>query len=141
MERQGGSVDRGDELDDADPMRAVVAIVLCIAVAALCASSSVAAVGKVSSSSAAAKVRVTKRPGRVSPGDKASVTVVVSPKARCTIGVYYSTRRSQAHGLGPKTAKTITWTWGIGSSTKAGTWPVKIDCGKSGKAQTSVTVR
>ena len=92
-------------------------------------------------SSAAATVRVTKRPGRVSPGGKASVTVVVKPKARCTIGVYYSTRKSEAHGLGPKTAKTITWTWGIGSATKHGTWPVKIDCGKSGKAQTSVTVR
>lgn len=39
-------------------------------------------------SSAAASVRVTKRPGRVSPGDKASLTVIVSPKARCTIGVY-----------------------------------------------------
>ena len=92
-------------------------------------------------SSAAATVRVTKRPGRVSPGDSASVTVVVSPKARCTIGVYYSTSKSEARGLGAKTAKTITWTWQIGSSTKAGTWPVKIDCGKSGKAQTSVTVR
>jgi len=92
-------------------------------------------------SSAAAIVRVTKPPGRASPGDKAGVTVVVTPKARCTIGVYYSTRRSEARGLGPKTAKTITWTWGIGSNTKPGTWPVKIDCGKSGKAQTSVTVR
>jgi hypothetical protein len=122
-------------------MRVTVAIVLCAAMAAVLASSSVAAVGKASSASAAATVRVTKRPGRVSPGDKASVTVVVSPKARCTIDVYYSTRKSGAHGLGPKTAKTITWTWGIGSNTKAGTWPIKIDCGKSGKAQTSVTVR
>ena len=92
-------------------------------------------------SSAAATVRVTKKPGRVSPGDTARVTVVVSPKARCTIGVYYSTRKSEARGLGAKTAKTITWTWQIGSSTKAGTWPIKIDCGKSGTARTSVTVR
>lgn len=92
-------------------------------------------------SSAAATVRVTKRPGRVSPGDTASVTVVVSPKARCTIGVYYSSSKSEAKGLGAKTAKTITWTWTVGSNTKAGTWPVKINCGKSGKAQTNVTVR
>ena len=92
-------------------------------------------------SSALAAVRVTKRPGRVSHGDKASVTVVATPRARCTIGVYYSTRRSEARGLGPKTAKTITWTWEIGSNTNPGTWPIKIDCGKSGKAQTSVTVR
>lgn len=92
-------------------------------------------------SSAAATVRVTKRPGRVSTGDKASVTVVVTPKARCTIGVYYSTRKSEAAGLGPRTAKTITWTWTVGSNTKPGSWPVKIDCGKSGKTQTRVTVR
>ena len=92
-------------------------------------------------SSAAATVRITKRPGRVNHGDDASVTVVVSPKARCTIGVYYSTTRSRAHGLGAKTAKTITWTWTVGSNTNPGTWPVKIDCGKSGKAATTVTVR
>ena len=92
-------------------------------------------------SSAAATVKVTKRPGRVSTGDRASVTVVVSPKARCTIGVYYSTRKSEARGLGAKSAKTITWTWTVGSNTKPGTWPIKIDCGKSGKVQTSITVR
>jgi hypothetical protein len=92
-------------------------------------------------SAALAGVRITKRPGRVSPGDKASVTVVVTPRARCTIGVYYSTRRSEARGLGPKTGSTIIWTWAIGSNTKSGTWPIKVDCGKSGKAQTSVTVR
>jgi len=92
-------------------------------------------------SSALAAVRVTERPGRVSPGDKASVTITVSPKARCTIGVYYSTGRSAAHGLGSKYAKTITWTWTVGSATKAGTWPIKIECGKSGTAQTTVVVR
>ena len=90
-------------------------------------------------SSAAATVRVTKRPGRVSPGDTASVTVVVSPKARCTIGVYYSSSQSEESGLGAKPATKITWT--IGPNTKPGTWPVKIDCGKSGKAVTSITVR
>lgn len=93
------------------------------------------------SQAAAATVRITKRPGRVAHGDKASVTVVVTPKARCTIGVYYSTVRSEARGLGPKTAKTITWTWTVGSNTKPGTWPARIDCGKSGRAQTSVTGR
>ena len=92
-------------------------------------------------SAAAAAVRVTKRPGRVSTGDMASVMVSVSPKARCTIGVYYSTTASRAAGLGAKRGTKITWTWRVGSNTKPGTWPVKIDCGKSGKAQTSVTVR
>ena len=91
--------------------------------------------------SAAATVRVTKRPGRVNHGDDASVTVTVSPKARCTIGVHYSTTRSEARGLGAKRGGTITWKWQVGSNTKPGTWPVKIDCGKSGKTQTTVTVR
>jgi hypothetical protein len=92
-------------------------------------------------SAAAAAVRVTKRPGRVSTGDLASVTVTVSPRARCTIGVYYSTTASRAAGLGAKRGTTITWTWRVGSNTKPGTWPVKVDCGKSGKTQTSITVR
>jgi hypothetical protein len=92
-------------------------------------------------SAAVAAVRVTKRPGRVSTGDMASVTVAVSPRARCTIGVYYSTTASRAAGLGAKRGTKVTWTWRVGSNTKPGTWPVKIDCGKSGKAQTSVTVR
>ena len=74
-------------------------------------------------------------------GDMASVTVSVSPRARCTIGVYYSTTASRAAGLGAKRGTKITWTWRVGSNTKPGMWPVKIDCGKSGKTQTSVTVR
>jgi hypothetical protein len=110
-------------------MRLITTLLLAVVVAGILASSALAG------------VRVTKRPGRLSPGDHASVTVAVTPKARCTIGVYYSTRKSEARGLGAKTGRTITWTWVIGSSTKSGTWPVKIDCGKSGKAQTSVTVR
>ena len=92
-------------------------------------------------SSAAAAVRVTMRPGRVATGDMASVTVSVSPRARCTIGVYYSTTASHAAGLGAKRGTKITWTWRVGSNTKPGTWLVKIDCGKSGKAHTSVSVR
>ncbi len=92
-------------------------------------------------SPAAANVRITKKPGKVSTGDTASITVVVSPKARCTIGVFYSTTKSGARGLGAKTGKKITWAWNVGSNTKPGKWPVKINCGKSGKAKTIVTVR
>src|SRR6478609_857551 len=103
-------------------MRRVLIVLLAIALAGVLASSALAA------------VRVTKRPGRVSTGDTASVTVSVSPNARCTIGVYYSTTASRAAGLGAKRGTKITWTWRVGSNTKPGTWPVKIDCGKSGKA-------
>jgi hypothetical protein len=89
---------------------------------------------------ATASVRVTKAPGRVSAGDYATVTVAVSRRARCTIGVYYTTRISEAAGLNSKTAAKITWRWRVGTNTKPGRFPVKIDCGKSGKAQTTISV-
>ena len=92
-------------------------------------------------SSASANVRVMKPAGRVSPGDKASVTIGVSPRSRCTIGVYYSSTRSEARGLGPKRGATIVWTWTVGSATKSGRWPIKIECGKAGTVQTSIVVR
>jgi len=44
-----------------------------------------------------------------------------------------STTRSHARGLGTKTATAITWSWTVGSNTRPGTWPIKIDCGKSGQ--------
>ena len=69
----------------------------------------------------------------VSPNDYASLTVRVSPRARCTIKVVYDTVVSKAKGLGPKTGGQITWRWKVGSSTHAGRWPVVVDCGKSGK--------
>jgi hypothetical protein len=90
---------------------------------------------------AAATVRVTAAPGTVYPGELASTTVVVTPRARCTIGVYYTARKAQARGLGPKSARTITWTWVVGPTTKPGRFPVKIDCGHSGKTQTTIRVR
>ena len=71
--------------------------------------------------------------GTVSPNDTASLTVTVSPKARCTIKVVYETTVSKAAGLGPKTGTKLTWKWKVGSSTHAGRWPVTVDCGKSGK--------
>jgi hypothetical protein len=90
--------------------------------------------------SAAAAVRVTKAPGRVAAGEYASVTVVVIPRARCTIGVYYTTRRSEAAGLGAKSGGRITWRWRVGSRTLPGRFPVKIDCGRAGKTQTTIRV-
>jgi len=53
-------------------------------------------------SSAVATARVTKAPGPVNAGDTASTTVAVTPRARCTIGVYSAeTTTSEAlHALG-----------------------------------------
>lgn len=69
----------------------------------------------------------------VAPGKYASVTVRVTPKARCTIKVVYDTVTSRAKGLGAKTGARITWRWRVGTNTHAGRWPVTINCGKSGK--------
>lgn len=63
---------------------------------------------------------------------RASLTVTVSPRARCTITVIYDTVVSKAKGLGPKTGGRITWSWKVGSRTHAGLWPVVVRCGKSG---------
>lgn len=82
---------------------------------------------------AAASVRKVAFTTVVRPSDYASLTVSVSPRARCTIKVVYKTTVSHAKGLGPKTGGRIMWRWKIGSSTRPGRWPVTIDCGKSGK--------
>jgi hypothetical protein len=69
----------------------------------------------------------------VSPNDHASLTVKVTPRARCSIKVVYDTVVSSAQGLRKKTGGTITWRWKVGSTTNPGRWPVTVDCGKSGK--------
>jgi hypothetical protein len=73
-------------------------------------------------------------------GSYASLTVKVTPRARCTIQVIYDTVVSEAKGLGPKTGGTITWRWRVGTSTHAGRWPIIVDCGKSGKLRTRIRV-
>jgi hypothetical protein len=73
-------------------------------------------------------------------GDYASLSVAVSPRARCTITIVYDTTVSHAHGLGPKTGSTITWEWRVGSSTHPGRWPITVDCGKSGQLKLKLRV-
>jgi hypothetical protein len=82
---------------------------------------------------ASATVRKVRFTAVVSPNDYAVLTVAVSPRARCTITVVYDTTVSHARGLGPKTGGHITWRWKVGSSTHAGRWPVRVNCGTSGK--------
>jgi hypothetical protein len=69
----------------------------------------------------------------VSPGGRASLTVAVSPRARCAIHGVYDTTIPHALGLGRKTGSKITWTWMVRSATHVGRWPVRVDCGKSGR--------
>jgi len=74
-------------------------------------------------------------------GDYASLTVEVSPRARCTIEVIYDKVRSKAKGLGPKTGGRITWRWRVGGNTRPGRWPIVVRCGKSGTLTLHITVR
>lgn len=90
-------------------------------------------VALVLAASAGAAVREVSFTGVVSPNDYATLTVSVSPRARCTIRVEYDTVVSKAKGLGPKTGTRITWRWKVGSTTNPGQWPVTVKCGKSGK--------
>lgn len=83
--------------------------------------------------SAAGSVKRVAFTSTVAPNDYATLTVAVTPKARCTIKVVYDTTTSHARGLGAKTGAKVTWRWKIGSSTHAGRWPVTVDCGKAGK--------
>jgi hypothetical protein len=79
-----------------------------------------------------AKVRKVALTEIVRVNDQASLTVAVTPKARCRIEVVYKTGVSQARGLRPKAGSRITWSWKVGSSTHSGRWPITVDCGKSG---------
>lgn len=65
----------------------------------------------------------------VSPGSMASIKVKTKPGAQGQITVEYSSGASKSKSLYPKTADSqgyITWTWKVGSTTKAGDWPVTI---------------
>jgi hypothetical protein len=73
-------------------------------------------------------------------GKDASLTVSVSPRARCTIKVIYDTVVSKAKGLRPKSGGKITWRWHVGTSTPPGRWPVLVRCGKSGTLKLRIRV-
>jgi hypothetical protein len=110
-------------------MRNVIAIATVVFAAGVLAGVSDAAVRKVSFTTT------------VSAGDQVSLTVMVSPKARCTIKVVHDTTVSHAKGLGAKTGTGIAWSWKVGSSTHAGSWPVTVDCGRSGRLALRLRVR
>ena len=87
-----------------------------------------------------AAVRQVALTAKVKTSDRASLTVSVSPRARCTIKVVYDTTVSRAEGLGAKTGTKITWSWRVGSTTNSGRWPITVSCGKSGSLKTSFRV-
>lgn len=100
----------------------------------------VAALGLLLAADASGTVKRAQLTSPVVAGSYASLTVKVSPKARCRIQVIYDTVVSSAKGLGPKSGGTITWRWRVGTSTHPGSWPIVVDCGKSGKLRTRIRV-
>lgn len=80
----------------------------------------------------AAAVRKVSLTSPVRAGKDASLTVSVSPSARCTIKVAYDGVVAKAKGLGPKSGAKVTWRWRVGTRTPPGRWPVTVRCGKSG---------
>jgi hypothetical protein len=88
-------------------------------------------------------VRAVRKVALTSPvraGRAASLTVDVSPRARCTIELTYGTAVSKVNGLGPKTGGRITWRWRVGPSTQPGRWPIIVRCGTSGTLRTKIRV-
>jgi hypothetical protein len=89
-------------------------------------------------SASVARISVT---SPVRPGAYASLTVRVSPPARCSIVVNYASGRSTAAGLHPKNGSRISWRWKVGTRTTPGRWPITVACGTSGTLRTSFVVK
>ena len=71
----------------------------------------------------------------VAPGSNASITVRSLAGAKCTITVSYKNVASTDSGLVPKVADeygTASWTWTVGKTVPAGTWPVGVTCARNG---------
>lgn len=85
---------------------------------------------------------ITREPGRVERGLRATVAVRTAPNIACSIEVRYRTAASRAQGLNDKVSSAsgdVSWTWVVGTSTTTGSWPVAITCGSS-TVRTVVTV-
>ena len=83
----------------------------------------------------------------VAKGDKATLTVHTAVGADCKIVVEYDSGPSQASGLVEKTADAngdVSWSWTVGQTTKAGTYPITATCFKAerqGTLETSFVVQ
>jgi hypothetical protein len=90
---------------------------------------------------ASARVRLVSVTSPVDAGAYARLTVNVSPRATCSITVYYKSGPSSAQGLYPKRGTRISWTWKVGTRTTPGRWPIVVRCGGAGSLRTSFVVR
>lgn len=95
-------------------------------------------------SSADAAVRQVSLTSPVRAGAFASLTVNVSPRARCTIRVIYNTATQSKilsdAGLNPKTGGTISWRWRIPKGAHPARTPIEVMCGDSGELRAELLV-
>ena len=77
-------------------------------------------------------------------GGHATLTVSVTPRARCTIRVIYNTRTESkllsADDLVPKTGGTITWRWRLPKDARPGRTPIDVRCGESGMLRAELLI-
>jgi hypothetical protein len=93
-------------------------------------------------------VTISSLPASVAPNSDATLVAVTSPGAMCRISVkYHSGTISTAKGLKPRPTAgpsgTVSWTWTIGPSTKAGTSTATVTCtlgSRSGSKSRTFTV-
>jgi hypothetical protein len=85
-----------------------------------------------------ADVRKTRLTASVEAGGVASLTVRVSPKARCVIVLPAGT--ASTAGLSARTGSQITWRWRIRETAKIGPIPIAVKCGESGSLRTKMRI-
>lgn len=72
----------------------------------------------------------------VKSGTNASITVKTNPLSTCQIAVTYNKIVSKDSGLSKHQADEfgmVSWTWSVGTSVPAGTWPVDVSCSYNNK--------
>ena len=99
-------------------------------------------VGLISVTVASAAVKPIALTSTVAAGRSATLTVHVSPKARCTlrITVKYGNSGPRAVELERKTGGRVTWRWRIRSNVEPGRLPMVVRCGESGTLKTGITI-
>jgi hypothetical protein len=93
----------------------------------------------VGSAAAPTRVRLVRVTSPVAAGDYATLVARVFPRRVCSIAVYYTTRRSEAAGLGNKRPffGRVRWTWKVGTRTIPGRHRIVVTCGSAGTLRTS----
>jgi hypothetical protein len=66
-------------------------------------------------------------------GESVRLEVNVSPRTRCTITVVSPRGASHTLGLRARSGGRIVWRWRTNDRTPPGRWPVRVDCGGSGR--------